>query len=57
MRMGRNNMEVFGLLKDKVQQKLQGWTNKDISEQGKLTLLSCVTQLLDESVSGSDWYL
>ncbi|XP_074378628.1 uncharacterized protein LOC141720172 [Apium graveolens] len=46
MRMGRNKMEVLGFLKDKVQQKLQGWANKDISKHGKLTLLSSATQVL-----------
>ncbi|XP_074323839.1 uncharacterized protein LOC141660751 [Apium graveolens] len=33
MRIGMNKMEVFGFIIDKVQQKLQGWTHKDISEQ------------------------
>lgn len=45
-RMDRNKMEVFGFLKDKVQQKLQGWASKDPSAQGKLTLLSSATQVL-----------
>lgn len=46
MRMGRNKMEIFGFLKEKVQQKLQGWVNRDISTQGKLTLLSSATQVI-----------
>ncbi|KAL8119749.1 hypothetical protein AgCh_017015 [Apium graveolens] len=46
MRMGRNKREVFGFLTDKVQQKLQGWMNKDLSKQGKLTLLSSAAQVL-----------
>lgn len=46
MRLGRNKMETFGFLIDKVQQKLQGWVHKEISKQGKLTLLSSATQVL-----------
>ncbi|XP_074374874.1 uncharacterized protein LOC141716414 [Apium graveolens] len=44
-------MEIFGFLKEKVQHKLQGWANRDISTQGKLTLLSSATQCSNNLVS------
>lgn len=46
MRMGKNKMEAFGFLVDKVQHKLHGWMHKDISKQGKLTLLSSAMQVI-----------
>lgn len=46
MRMGKNKSEVFGFLTDKVQNKLQGWMNKELSRQGRLTMLTSATQVL-----------
>lgn len=46
MSVGRNKIEVFSFLKDKVQQRLQSWASKDVSKQGKITLLSSATQVI-----------
>ncbi|XP_074326999.1 uncharacterized protein LOC141664942 [Apium graveolens] len=46
MCVGRNKTEVFGFLKDRVQAKLQGWGNKDLSKQEKLTLLKTAAQVI-----------
>lgn len=47
MSLGRSKQEVFGFLKDRVQQKINGWTIKDISKSSKLTLLASATDLIN----------
>ncbi|KAL1827804.1 hypothetical protein ACET3Z_006216 [Daucus carota] len=46
MCVGRNKTEVFGFLTDRVQQRLKGWYNKELSRPGKVTLLSSSAQTL-----------
>ncbi|XP_074360553.1 uncharacterized protein LOC141700766 [Apium graveolens] len=46
---GKNKTEIFGFLNDRVEQKLQGWTNQELSKGGKLTLLKSVAQAVPNS--------
>lgn len=46
MSVGRHKTEVFGFLVDRVQQRLKGWYNNELSCPGKVTLLSSSTQTL-----------
>lgn len=46
MCVGRNKTEVFGFLTDRVQQRLKGWYNKELSRPGKVILLSSSAQTL-----------
>ncbi|XP_074352667.1 uncharacterized protein LOC141691812 [Apium graveolens] len=41
-----NKREVFGFLVNRVGHKLQGWTNKSLSKDGKLTLLKSAAQVV-----------
>lgn len=44
MSIGKNKRAVFGFLVEKIDHKLQGWANKELSKQGKLTLLKSAAQ-------------
>lgn len=44
MFVGKNKRAAFGFLAEKVDHKLQGWVNKDLSKEGKLTLLKSAAQ-------------
>lgn len=46
MYIGKNKREVFGFLEDRVNQKVQGWSNKSLSKAGKLVLLKSAAQAL-----------
>ncbi|XP_074323203.1 uncharacterized protein LOC141660141 [Apium graveolens] len=46
MCVGSKKSEVFGFLTDRVQQRLRGWYNKELSKSGKVTLLSSSAQAL-----------
>lgn len=46
MCIGRNKMEVFGALIDRVGSKVQGWSNKVLSKGGKLTLIKSGAQFM-----------
>lgn len=41
---GRNKREIFGFLSDKVQSKLQSWSNKELSKARKLMLVGTAAQ-------------
>ncbi|KAL8115005.1 hypothetical protein AgCh_021723 [Apium graveolens] len=45
MYVGRSKKEVFGFISDKIQSKLQAWSNKDLSKAGKLTLVKTAAQV------------
>lgn len=44
MCVGKNKSEVFGFLIDRIQGKLQGWCNKELSKHGNITLLKTTAQ-------------
>lgn len=44
MLIGRQNVQAFQFIKDKVKQKLQGWRTKGISKARKITLLKTAAQ-------------
>lgn len=44
MCVGKSKSEVFGFLNDRINHKLQGWCNKDLSKGGKLVLLKTAAQ-------------
>lgn len=46
MCVGKNKMEVFGFVSDRVQSKLQGSWNKELSKPGKLTLFKSAAQTI-----------
>lgn len=46
MCVGKSRNEVFSFLSEKVQNKLQGWCNKELSKQGKLTLVKTAAQAI-----------
>lgn len=46
MYMSKNKIEVFGFLEDRVNQKVQGCSNKSLSRAGKLVLLKSAAQAL-----------
>lgn len=43
---GKNKSNVFGFLAGRVEHKLQGCANKDLSKAGKLTLLKSAAQTI-----------
>ena len=43
---GRNKSSIFGFLKDKMQNRIQGWDKKLLSKGGKEVLLKTVAQTL-----------
>ncbi|XP_074354602.1 uncharacterized protein LOC141693402 [Apium graveolens] len=43
MYIGRNKREIFRFTSDKIQSKLQPWSNKELSKAGKLTLVGTST--------------
>lgn len=44
--LSRNKTKEFGKLKDRVQQKLEGWNKNLISKAGKITLIKAVVQAI-----------
>ncbi|XP_074325881.1 uncharacterized protein LOC141663935 [Apium graveolens] len=46
MQLGKSKTEVFGFLSDRVEHKLQGWSNQELSKEGKLTLLKSAAQTM-----------
>lgn len=44
MYVGRSKKELFGFISDKIQKKLQSWSNKELSKAGKLTLVGTAAQ-------------
>lgn len=40
----RSKKKVFGFISDKIQSKLQSWSNKELSKAGKLTLIGTAAQ-------------
>ncbi|XP_074333675.1 putative ribonuclease H protein At1g65750 isoform X1 [Apium graveolens] len=46
MCVGNKKTEVFGFLTVRVQQRLEGWYNKELSKHGKVTLLSSAAQTI-----------
>lgn len=50
MNIGRNKSSVFQFLIDKMKQKLQSWSNKEISKGGKCTLLKTAAQTIPNFV-------
>lgn len=46
MSIGQNKIAVFNFLLERVEQKLQGWRNHNISKEGKVRLLKTAAQVI-----------
>lgn len=60
MCVGKNKTETFGFMSDRLDQKLQGWCNKDLSKGGNLyclNLLHNLYQILDEHVLNTSTFV
>lgn len=55
MRIGMKKNEVFSFPKDNLTKKLQGWGNKNISKDGKVTLLKTAMQSIPNFWMNLQW--